>query len=103
MLWLAVISIVLAGLTGFFIVMEINWSIHNFLDLANRKGIKRILCVPMMPLCFMPVILDVLITIGIAKLIGTSGMIGMFMSAVVCSFVAGYLFYKRRKMGWRYM
>ncbi len=94
-----IVFIIFGFITGAFIVMELNWSIKN-VQINTKNG--KITGYLTIPLCFMPVIWDVLITIGISILLGTKGMMGMAVSMVACSMIAGYLFYARRKHHWRY-
>jgi len=104
MLWVTVIFGVCSLMTGLFIVLELNWSIQNLMRLWNRCwGPLKILAIILSPLCFMPVILDVIITLGVTMLLGAEGMMGLMASMVVASTVAGYLYYMRRKHGWQYI
>ena len=90
--------------TGIFMILELNWSIKNLMQTWHSLwGPLKIFIIPMIPLCFMPIILDVLITIGITMFIGAEGMMGLMTSMVICSCIAGYLFYMRRKHNWKYI
>ena len=100
---IVIIFLVCAAATGMFIVLELNWSIRNFQNgWKSRKGPFKIIAIAMIPLYGMPIILDVLITIGVTMFLGAEGMMGLMTSMVITSSVGGYLFYKRRKHGWIY-
>lgn len=104
MFGITVIFGICALITGSFIILELNWSIQNIRYHWNRMwGPAKIVAILLAPFCMMPVILDVTITLAIAYLLGTSGMMGMMVSMVVTSTIAGYLFYMRRKHNWRYI
>lgn len=93
-----------ALITGVFIILEINWSIKNVMENWEKFwGPLKIFAILLSPLCFMPVILDVTITIGIGMLLGAEGMMGMAVSMIITSAIAGYLFYMRRKHNWKYI
>ena len=104
MLWVVIIFGVCALMTGGFIILKLNWSINNVMENWKKfYGPLKIFAIILAPLCFMPVILDVSITIAIGLLLGTEGMMGMMVSMMVTSAIAGYLFYMRRKHKWKYI
>ncbi|HLD91486.1 MAG TPA: hypothetical protein VI911_10860 [Patescibacteria group bacterium] len=93
-----------AILTGVFMILELNWSIHNLMRTWSQLwGPLKIMIIPMIPVCFLPIILDVAITLGIVTFLGAEGMMGLLTSSIMCSAIAGYLFYMRRKHQWRYI
>ena len=95
---------IFALITGIFIILEINWSIKNVMENWKKFwGPLKIFAILLAPLCFMPVILDVVATIGIGTLLGAKGMMGMAVSMIITSSIAGYLFYMRRKHNWKYI
>ena len=95
---------IFALITGIFIILEINWSIKNVMENWKKFwGPLKIFAILLAPLCFMPVILDVVATIGIGTLLGAEGMMGMAVSMIITSSIAGYLFYMRRKHNWKYI
>lgn len=103
MLPVIIIGILSAFITTGFIIAEIHWSLQNLNRLlANYRGIWKVAAVPFIPICFLPVLWDVLITIGLSFLFGFSGVLGMMVSMVASSVIAAYLFFQRRRNGWRY-
>jgi uncharacterized membrane protein HdeD (DUF308 family) len=104
MIWITLMFGFCAIITGVFIILELNWSIQNIMDNWKKFwGPLKIFAILLAPFCFMPVILDVLITIGVGMLLGTSGMMGMMVSMLVTSIVAAFLYYMRRKHNWKYI
>jgi hypothetical protein len=104
MFGVVIIFVLCAAATGLFMILEVNWSINNLMRTWNQLwGPLKIFIIPMFPICFMPVILDVLLTIGITMLLGAEGMMGLMVSMMICSAMAGYLFYMRRKHNWRFI
>ena len=104
MLGIVVIFGIAAFVTGAFIIIELNWSVQNCMHWFEKfKGPLKIFAIPVAPFCFMPVIIDVLITIGINMLLDASGMMGMMVSMIICSVVAGYLYRLRRQHGWKWI
>lgn len=104
MLGIVIIFGVCAIVTGIFIILELNWSINNFMKLwAHFWGPGKILAILGFPICFLPVGIDVGITIGVGMLLGTEGMMGLMVSMMVTSIAAGYLYYMRRKHKWRFI
>lgn len=104
MLFVTLIFAVTALATGIFIILELNWSINNLMSTWNKLwGPAKILVIPMTPICFLPVIFDVAITLGVVSFLGAEGMMGLLTSGIICSSIAGYLYYMRRKHNWRYI
>lgn len=104
MLGIVIIAIVCAFVTTTLIICEIHWSIQNLIRMFERNtGVLRIKAILLVPLCFMPVLLDVFITLGLAVLLGLGGMVGSMVSMVASSSIALYLFVQRRRYGWRYI
>lgn len=95
---------VMGAITCLFMVLELNWSINNLMNTYNRLwGPSKILIIFMIPLCFMPIILDVVITIGVIAFLGAEGMMGLLVSSIICPGIAAYLYYMRRKHKWKYI
>ena len=100
---IVVIFLICAALTGIFTILELNWSIKNFLEGWNsHMGPFKVIDIILLPLYMMPIFLDVGITLGVTTFLGAEGMMGLMTSMVITSSVAGYLFYMRRKHGWKY-
>jgi hypothetical protein len=104
MLGIVIIFGICALTTGIFIILELNWSIHNLMATwAKLWGPMKIIIIPMAPICFLPVIIDVCITLGVTMFLGAEGMMGLLTSGIICSAIAGYLYYMRRKHNWRFI
>ena len=100
---IVVIFLICAALTGIFTILELNWSIKNFLEGWNHyMGPLKIIALVLLPLYMMPIFLDVGITLAVTTFLGAEGMMGLMTSMVITSSVAGYLFYMRRKHNWKY-
>ena len=97
MLWLSLVAIVCAVITACFMIAEIHWSLQNVLRLMEGRNVfGKLIRIPFLPFCFLPLIWDVLITIGLTMLFGMgANLIGMMSSMVLCSLVAAYLFVQR--------
>lgn len=103
MLAVVVIFLSCAVLTGIFTILELNWSIKNFREgWHSYKGPFKVLAILKLPLYMMPILLDVGITLSITMFLGAEGMMGLMVSMTITSAIAGYLFYMRRKHGWKY-
>lgn len=87
-----------------FLILELNWSIKNLMTTWNSLwGPLKIFIIPMIPICFLPILIDVAITLAVIRFLGAEGMMGLLTAGIVCSGIAGYLYYMRRKHNWKYI
>jgi hypothetical protein len=104
MLGIVIIFGICALATGIFIILELNWSINNLMLTWDKLwGPLKIFILPMAPICFLPVLIDVAITLAVTSFLGAEGMMGLLTSGIICSAVAGYLYYMRRRHNWKYI
>ena len=92
-------ALIVAILMGF----ELKWSINNLRELMDCSWPMRILKIPFIPFCFLPLIWDVAITVILINVMGmTGGILGLTATMVCASVVGVVLFYCRRKYHWRF-
>lgn len=97
MLLITIIGLICGGISIIFIVMEIDESFKNWGYLTQNFKAYHIYKLPYIIIkAWLPLIMDVGITLGVVWLFSMGGVMGMLVSLMASSIISSYLYFRRR-------